>query len=99
MDSFKNNGSFCEKWRVVLLKVTARFMKSDRLFLKMWTAWKLEKEEAKEWSAKMSIIASSRAYAYARATRSFCVFAVTSVTVSYVNIYFPDSYAMYSDIF
>ena len=34
MDRFKNNGSFYEKRRLVLLKVTARFVESDRLFLK-----------------------------------------------------------------
>ena len=94
MDRFKNNGSFCEKWRLVLWKATARFVESDRLFLKAWTAWKLEKEEAKEWNAKMSIIASSRAYAYTRAAKSFYVFAVTSVTAFCVNLYFPILYAV-----
>ncbi len=47
----------------------------------------------------MSIIASSRAYAYTRAAKSFYVFAVTSVTAFYVNLYFPIRYAMYLDIF
>ena len=42
MDRFKNNGSFCKKWRVVLWKVTGRFVKSDDSFCWKWRGifWK-----------------------------------------------------------
>ena len=34
--SSKNDSSFCEKWPVVLWKVTCRFMKSDPSFYEKW---------------------------------------------------------------
>ena len=71
------------------------FDENDTLFFENVRKIKKKEEVADEPSVKNPIITFSRAYAYARAVRSFCLFAVTSVTAFFANRYFSIYYAIY----
>ena len=92
----KNDPSFCEKWLVVLWKTSRRFVESrkwtrrhrkevkkkvgeDGIFMRENEEWIRRVKNMKWW-----VRDSSRARVHTHVCRSFCVFAVTSVTVVHV---------------
>ena len=76
----QNDVLFFTKRRVVFHKMTCRFLYANG-------RQKKQGENGSEWIVKRTIITLSHACARTRSIKRFCIFAVTSVTVPYVNIF------------